>query len=59
MIKVLNNIYVSSKTELVEVRSHIQAMVLLSKTVSNFLHTLMNEQILDIMYGWTTIFYAG
>jgi hypothetical protein len=52
-------IFHPKQTELVEVRNQIQAMALLSKTVSHFLHTLMNEQVLDIMYGWTTILYAS
>jgi hypothetical protein len=52
-------IFYPKQTELMEVRSQIQAMVLLSKTIPHFLRTLMNEQILDIVYGWTTILYAG
>jgi hypothetical protein len=52
-------IFHPKQAKLVEVRSQIQAMALLSKTVPHFLCTLMNEQILDIVYGWTTILYAG
>ena len=52
-------IFHPKQTDLVKVRSQIQAMPLLSKIVPHFLCTLMNEQILDIVYGWTTNLYAG
>jgi hypothetical protein len=44
-----------------EVTGQIQAMALLPKIVSHFplfSITLMNEEIMDIMIGWTTLISA-